>query len=59
MEAVVPPTERICERCGRHDVWDDQRETWAIAEEDGEKAVGNPQCIHDWDINGTYNPLSE
>ncbi len=59
MDTVVPPTERTCERCGRHDVWDDQRKTWAIAETDGEKAVGTPQCIHDWDINGTYNPLTE
>ena len=59
MESVVPPTERECERCGRRDVWDAQRQTWAIREENGEKESGQPQCLHDWDINGTYNPLGE
>lgn len=59
METVVPPTERECERCGRRDVWDESRQTWAIAEVDGEKQFGHAQCIHDWDINGTYNPLPD
>lgn len=59
MIEVVPPTERICERCGRHDVWNDDASTWTIAEEDGEKQVGDPYCLHEWDINGSYNPLGE
>ena len=52
MTTIVPPTERICERCGREDVWDPERENWVI---DGE--AGHPHCLHEWDINGTYNPL--
>jgi hypothetical protein len=58
-ETIVPPTERECERCGRQDVWDDEAERWSIVEADGEKRAGNPQCIHEWDINGEYNPLEE
>jgi len=57
MESIVPPTERECERCGRHDVWDAECENWAIATENGEKQAGNPHCLHEWDINGAYNPL--
>jgi hypothetical protein len=58
-ETIVPPTERECERCGRQDVWDDEAEQWAIVEENGKKLAGNAQCIHEWDINGEYNPLEE
>ncbi|MFW6017715.1 MAG: HEWD family protein [Halapricum sp.] len=54
---IVPPTERECERCGRVDVWDDERMNWTIREDDGEKLTGDPQCIHEWDINGSYNPF--
>ncbi|MFB6172220.1 MAG: HEWD family protein [Haloarculaceae archaeon] len=56
---IRPPTERLCERCGRHDVWDTDRWSWVIATEDGEKQVGDPQCLHEWDINGSYNPIAE
>ncbi|MFC6732777.1 MULTISPECIES: HEWD family protein [unclassified Haladaptatus] len=56
-ETIVPPRERTCERCGRHDVWDDATENWRIATVDGTKAAGNAHCIHEWDINGTYNPF--
>jgi len=59
MTRLVPPTERTCERCGRHDVWDDDTDTWTITTVDGEKAIGNPYCLHEWDINGNYNPLPE
>jgi hypothetical protein len=58
MATLVPPTERVCERCGRRDVWDADRETW-VAAEDGEGQLGNPHCVHEWDINGTYNPFEE
>jgi hypothetical protein len=56
---LTPPTERVCERCDRVDRWDEDVRTWRIAEVDGEKAVGNPHCLHEWDINGTYNPFGE
>lgn len=57
MVTISPPTERVCERCGRHDVWDEAAENWIIAEADGEKQAGSPTCIHEWDINGQYSPV--
>jgi hypothetical protein len=54
MATIVPPRERACERCGRQDVWDETTENWVI-----EDAIGNPFCLHDWDINGSYNPVEE
>ena len=54
---IVPPERRTCERCGRTDVWDDDAENWVIDEEDGERQVGDKHCIHEWDINGRYNPV--
>lgn len=59
MSEVVPPSERTCERCGRRDVWNDDLGSWSIDEEDGEKLIGDPYCLHEWDINGSYNPLAE
>lgn len=59
MTELVPPTERMCERCGRQDSWDDEAGTWTIDIEDGEKVAGNPYCLHEWDINGNYRPLTE
>lgn len=59
MTEIVPPTERTCERCGRRDVWDDSASSWVITVEDGEKNAGNAHCLHEWDINGSYNPLTE
>ena len=56
---IRPPTERVCERCGRHDVWNQDVESWVIATKDSEKQVGSPQCLHEWDINGAYNPIAE
>jgi hypothetical protein len=55
---IVPPRRRSCERCGRTDVWDDEADNWVIAEEDGQRKVGNRHCIHEWDINGQYNPVT-
>jgi hypothetical protein len=57
MVAIETPHERACERCGRRDVWDDELTSWTIAVEDGEKQAGNPHCLHEWDINGSFNPL--
>lgn len=56
-QEIVPPTERSCERCGRRDVWDDEAENWVIETVDGERRVGDPNCIHEWDINGRHNPV--
>ncbi len=53
------PTRRECERCGRVERWDDTEATWKIATEDGEKQVGNPYCIHEWDINGRFVPFEQ
>lgn len=58
MTEIVPPTERQCERCGRKDVWNEETGHWAIAVEEGRRLVGNPSCIHVWDITGEYNPVS-
>ena len=57
METINPPTKRTCERCGRVAVWDETRETWVAAEVDGQRKRGDPHCLHEWDINGTYSPL--
>lgn len=54
MATIVPPRERTCERCGREDEWDDATENWVV-----EGAPGDPFCLHSWDINGSYNPVSE
>jgi len=56
---VRTPTARVCEICGRSEVWDEDLEAWQLAREDGEKQVGNPHCLHEWDINGTFNPVDE
>lgn len=54
--SIRKPQRRECERCGRREVWSEAAETWTIANEDGEDAVGDPHCIHEWDINGTFLP---
>jgi len=59
MKAVIPPKDRTCERCGRHDTWDERKMAWTIVEDDDEKQVGDPFCLHEWDINGNYNPFEE
>mgnify|MGYP007091082448 FL=1 len=55
---IVPPTRRSCELCGRTDVWDEDTHNWVIAEEEGTRKVGDRHCIHEWDINGQYNPVT-
>ncbi len=60
MTRIVPPEERVCERCGRRDEWDPDRGAWvATADEDGEVRRGTQYCLHEWDINGAYNPVAE
>lgn len=53
------PTVRKCELCGREERWDETVDAWQLASEDGKKLAGNPHCLHEWDINGTFNPLGE
>lgn len=52
-ERLVPPRERRCDLCGRRDVWDDEAKNWRIDDE----GAGRPHCVHEWDINGSYNPF--
>ncbi|PSQ37418.1 hypothetical protein BRD05_00615 [Halobacteriales archaeon QS_9_70_65] len=54
---IVPPDRRRCQCCGRTDVWDESAGKWVIAAENGERRVGDKHCIHEWDINGQYNPI--
>ncbi|ELY38252.1 HEWD family protein [Natronorubrum tibetense] len=56
---VRTPTARVCERCGRAEHWDTNVDAWQLVREDGEKQVGSPHCLHEWDINGTFNPVVE
>ncbi|WP_168215965.1 HEWD family protein [Halorussus ruber] len=56
MTRLDPPTERECTECGRRDVWDPDRQSWRIRDD---ASAGSPNCIHDWDINGTYLPIRE
>lgn len=59
MVTIVPPSERSCERCGRTEVWDDDEQKFVATTVDGEKRRGVPHCLHEWDVNGEYNPLQE
>jgi hypothetical protein len=55
---IRKPTARQCEDCGRREIWNETTCTWRIAvTDDDERLVGNPYCIHEWDINGTFVPL--
>lgn len=49
------PDRRECERCGRVEVWEDAH--WRIHETDDGGRVGDPFCIHEWDINGSFPPF--
>jgi len=59
MTAIISPVERECERCGRRDIWDAGDDTWRIAIVDDHRRVGNPHCLHEWDINGSFNPIGQ
>ncbi|WP_170977473.1 HEWD family protein [Halorussus salinisoli] len=54
MIQLDPPRERECQRCGRRDVWDDEVRNWRIQDD---SRAGDPFCIHEWDINGAYQPI--
>lgn len=51
------PRQRGCERCERREVWNERNDGWRIDGEDGDRKVGNPHCIHEWDIDGTFSPF--
>lgn len=51
------PTNRTCERCGRKEEWDPDAMSWRITVEANERQVGEPFCIHEWDITGTFVPF--
>jgi len=53
------PEDRTCERCGREETWDEADRVWRIVREDGERVVGDPYCIHEWDITGEFTPIEE
>jgi hypothetical protein len=55
MVRLRSPTDRVCERCGRHEHWRDGG--WRVAVDD-EPVVGNVFCLHEWDINGTFSPVA-
>ena len=56
--AIRAPTKRVCEQCDRRERWDDEYETWAIERTDGTLSVGDPYCLHEWDINGNFSPYA-
>jgi hypothetical protein len=55
------PSERTCERCGREEVWSEAAATWRVRrdEEDRPVAIGSRSCIHEWDIDGAFDPVVE
>ncbi|USZ67942.1 hypothetical protein NGM10_14560 [Halorussus salilacus] len=54
MTELEPPTRRECQRCGRREAWDDDATNWTIRDD---AQTGEPFCIHEWDITGTYRPI--
>lgn len=55
---IRAPSRRICERCGRREAWDADQVSWVIDPHADDSAVGEPHCIHEWDINGTFSPYA-
>jgi hypothetical protein len=41
------------------EVWSETEQTFVAGTVDGEKRRGEPHCLHEWDINGEYNPLQD
>ena len=44
------PSKRTCECCGRSERW--ATEGWQV-----NGSLGDPYCIHEWDINGSFVPF--
>lgn len=53
---IRAPARRECERCGRRESWDDAVQSWMIVREEEKPQAGDPLCIHEWDITGTFSP---
>ncbi len=53
---IRAPSRRECECCGRKERWDAEHQAWVLAKRNGSVPVGEPHCIHEWDINGTFSP---
>lgn len=54
--SIRTPSKRVCEVCGRTEEWNPTKESWVITTVDGQSVVGDPHCIHEWDINGSFSP---
>ncbi|SIR17301.1 hypothetical protein SAMN05421858_1688 [Haladaptatus litoreus] len=52
MAELNRPDRRRCTRCGREDEWNESNHNWTIAGDEG-----RPFCLHEWNINGTHNPI--
>ena len=57
MARLRTPTDRVCDRCGRRERWDDGG--WRVVAGDDGPVSGRPFCLHEWDINGTFEPIVE
>lgn len=53
MVEISAPSERRCTECGRTEVFDEDAETWRVADD----AVGDVYCVHSWDVTGTFTPV--
>ncbi len=51
------PSERNCERCGRHEEWIDGN--WRVDTDSDQQRPGSLHCIHEWDINGRFLPFED
>ena len=47
------PDRRVCERCGRVEQYDDDAGCWRA------DRVGELHCIHEWDIDGAFVPVTD
>ena len=47
------PDRRRCERCGRVERWDATAFAWRARDR------GTVNCIHEWDIDGTFVTLAD
>jgi hypothetical protein len=57
--ALRKPDKRVCERCGRREVWDASKKVWRVEDADDERPIGSRYCIHEWDINGSFVPFEK
>jgi hypothetical protein len=53
MVEIRAPKERTCTECGRQEVFDEDDESWRVADDE----VGDVYCVHAWDVTGTFTPI--